>query len=111
MKFSLVAVGIAGLLGLAASSADATLDDAKAANLIKAAGCAMCHAVDKKLIGPSYKDVAAKHKGEADALAKLTKSVRQGSKGVYGPIPMPPSPAAKISDTDLHDLLEWALTK
>jgi cytochrome c len=111
MKLNLVALGMGAVLALGAGAASAALDDAKAQDLMKAGGCSTCHAVDKKLIGPAYKDVAAKHKGEADALVKLEKAVRSGSKDVYGKIPMPPTPAARFSDADLHDLLEWVLTK
>ena len=73
------------------------------------AGCAVCHAADKKLIGPSWHDVALKYKGKADALAKLSQQVRKGSKDVWGPVPMPPSDAQKISDADLKAVLSWAL--
>lgn len=111
MKFNLVALGMGAVLTLGAGAASAALDDAKAQDVMKAGGCSTCHAVDKKLIGPAYKDVAAKHKGDADAVAKLEKAVRGGSKDVYGKIPMPPTAAAKISDADLQALLEWILTK
>jgi cytochrome c len=111
MKLKLVAFGIGGALALGAATANAALDDAKAQDLMKSGGCSVCHSVDKKLIGPAYKDVSLKHKGEADAVAKLEKAVRTGSKDVYGKIPMPPTAPAKISDGDLHDLLEWVLTK
>ena len=104
-------VGAATLLALFSVSASAALDDAKAEALMKNSGCAACHKVDMKLVGPAYKEVAAKRKGDADALATMEKSVRNGSKGVYGPMPMPPNPAAKISDADLHDLLVWVLSK
>jgi len=111
MKLNVVALGLGGILALGATAASAALDDAQAQNLMKTGGCSACHSVDKKLIGPAYKDVAEKHKGEADAVAKLEKSVRAGSKDVYGKIPMPPTPAAKLSDADLHALLEWVMTK
>jgi cytochrome c len=112
MKRNIVAFGIGGAMALSAAAANAALDDAKAEALMKSGGCSVCHAVDKKLIGPAYKEVAQKHKGEADAVAKLEKAVRSGSKDVYGgKIPMPPTPPAKISDADLHALLEWVLTR
>lgn len=76
---------------------------------MKKAGCFACHAVDKKLVGPAYKDVAAKYKGQADAVANLTDKSRKGGKGVWGPIPMPPNPVAKISDADLKASVEWIL--
>ncbi|MDE2599869.1 MAG: c-type cytochrome [Rhodocyclaceae bacterium] len=72
-------------------------------------GCMACHAKDKKLVGPSFKDVAAKYKGQGDAVAKLTEKVRKGGSGVWGPIPMPPNPDSKISDADLKTVVEWVL--
>ena len=69
------------------------------------AGCMACHAKDKKLVGPSFKDIAAKYKGQGDAVAKLSDKVRKGGAGVWGPIPMPPNPAEKISDGDLKDVV------
>ena len=73
--------------------------------------CGACHAVKSKVVGPAYKDVAQKRKAEPDAIAKLMATVRAGSKGTYGPIPMPPVGADKIGDADLHDLIEWILSK
>lgn len=73
------------------------------------AGCLACHAKDKKLVGPAFKDVAAKYKDQKDALAKLTEKARKGGSGVWGPVPMPPNDAAKISDDDLEAVLEWVL--
>ena len=102
---------LALFLILFSTPASAALDDAKAQDLLKKAACAACHTIDKKGVGPAYKDVAAKRKGESDAVATLEKAVRGGSKGTYGTIPMPPNPMAKISDADLHELVEWILTK
>jgi cytochrome c len=68
-----------------------------------------CHSVDKKLVGPAFKDVAAKYKGQGDAVAKLTDKVRKGGAGVWGPIPMPPNGADKIPDADLKGAMEWIL--
>jgi cytochrome c len=73
------------------------------------AGCFACHAVDKKLVGPAYKDVAAKFKGQPGAAEELAGKVRNGSKGVWGPIPMPANPVAKISDDDLKASIAWIL--
>ena len=64
------------------------------------AGCMACHAKDKKLVGPSFKDIAAKYKGQ-DVTAKLMDKVRKGGSGVYGPVPMAPNGPDKISDADL----------
>jgi cytochrome c len=111
MKVQIAVTSVAGLLWLASSSANAAIDDAKAAELMKTGGCIACHTVDKKLVGPAYKDVAAKRKGEADALATMEKAVRAGSKGVYSPVPMVPTPASKLGDDDLRSLLQWVLSK
>jgi cytochrome c len=73
------------------------------------AGCLACHAKDKKLVGPAYKDVAAKYKGQAGVAAKLAEKVRKGGSGVYGPVPMPPTGPDKISDADLAAAIEWVL--
>lgn len=111
MQINIAVLGIAAALALGASSANAAIDDAKAEALLKHGNCTVCHSVAKKGIGPAFKDVAAKRKSEKDAVAVLEKSVRGGSKGVYGAMPMPPNSAAKISDADLHELAEWVLTK
>jgi cytochrome c len=65
--------------------------------------------VDKKIVGPAYKDVAAKYKGDAGAAARLAEKVRKGGTGVWGQIPMPPNPPDKISDADLKAVLAWVL--
>ena len=72
------------------------------------AGCMACHAKDKKLVGPSFKDIAAKHKGK-DSTAALTEKVRKGGSGVYGPVPMAPNGPDKISDADLKAAIEFIL--
>lgn len=69
--------------------------------------CMACHAVDKKLVGPSYQDVAKKYAGQADATTKLVESVRKGGTGKWGQIPMPAQPA--LSDADAKTLAEWVL--
>ncbi len=68
------------------------------------AGCMACHAKDKKLVGPSFKDIAAKYKGQ-DVTAKLFDKVRKGGSGVFGPIPMSPNGPDKIADPDLKDAI------
>jgi len=111
MKIKIAALGIAGALELVTTAAHAGLDDEKAQELMRKGGCSTCHSVDKKGMGPAFKDVAAKRKGEKDAIATLEKAVRSGGKGTYGSMPMPPTPSSKISDADLHELVEWVLTK
>ena len=72
------------------------------------AGCMACHTKDKKIIGPAFKDIAIKYKGQ-DVIAKLTEKVRKGGAGVYGPVPMAPNPPDKISDADLKAAIELIL--
>ena len=72
------------------------------------AGCMACHAKDKKMVGPSFQQIAAKYKGQ-DVKATLVKKVREGGKGNFGPIPMAPNPPDKISDADLGEAVGWIL--
>jgi len=78
-------------------------------DLAKKHNCTACHAVDKKVIGPAYQDVAKKFKGQADAGTKLAKSVKAGSSGVWGPVPMPPNPG--VADADIKTLVDWVLAQ
>jgi cytochrome c len=71
-------------------------------------GCTACHSVDKKLIGPSYKDVAAKYRANKNAEAELVKKVKAGGKGVWGDIPMPPN--AHVKDEDIRSIVKWILS-
>ena len=89
--------------GLAAQPAQASPE------MATKAGCITCHAVDKKLIGPSYRDIAAKYKGKADAAALMAGRIRNGSAGVWGPVPMPATDKAKLSDADLKAVVGWLL--
>lgn len=70
--------------------------------------CMACHAKDKKVVGPSFKDIAAKYKGK-NVTAALMEKVRKGGAGVFGPIPMPPNGPDKINDADLKAAVEWIL--
>ena len=76
--------------------------------LAKKHNCLACHTVDKKVIGPSYQDVAAKYKGDAGAEAKLVAKVKNGSAGIWGPVPMPPN--ASVPDADIKALVKWVLS-
>ena len=105
MKLALA--GLASLL-LVVGNAHAALDMAAAETMMKKDGCAACHSVDKKVIGPSYQEVAAKYKGDKDAAAKLAKKVKDGGSGVWGQVPMPPNVAT--SDADIKALVDWILT-
>ena len=73
----------------------------------KKAGCTNCHAVDKRVVGPAFKEVAAKYKGDKEGEAKLFKKVRTGGSGVWGPMPMPPQ--QKPSDAEIKQILGWVL--
>lgn len=104
MLFKHVALAATALMISAGAQA---LDAAAAKALAAKSACLACHAADKKLVGPAYKDVAAKHKGEADALDKVAARIKSGGSGIYGPVPMPPQPALK--DEELKLLAAWVL--
>ena len=92
----------AALTALAAGAAYANADLAQKKN------CMACHAVDKKLVGPSYKDVAAKYADQKDAVDKLSAKVIKGGSGVWGPIPMPANP--QVSEAEAKQLVQWILS-
>ena len=102
MKTSSWLGGLTVLLGLAAPAL-AQADQA----LAQKNACMACHAVDKKLVGPAYQDVAKKYAGQADAQAALVKSIKAGGSGKWGPVPMPPQPG--LSDADANTLASWIL--
>ncbi len=101
MKLFVAAAVAAGLLTTAPAFASA--------ELAKAKNCMACHAVDKKLVGPAYKDVAAKYAGQADAAAMLATKVQKGGVGAWGQIPMPPNP--QVNDADAKALVAWILSQ
>ena len=76
--------------------------------LLKASGCSTCHTVDKKLVGPTYKDIAAKYRNVKGAEADLIKKVKAGGKGVWGEVPMPPN--ERLKDEDIKAMVQWVLT-
>ena len=92
----------------ATSGASAALDNKTAEEMMKKDGCAACHAVDKKVVGPAFQDVAAKYKGNEKAAAMLVDKVKKGGVGVWGQIPMPPN--GYVSDADIKELVAWILT-
>ena len=92
-----------------ASNGQPTVANEKGLELIGANDCTTCHQIDKKVLGPSYKEVAKKYKGDAKAPDDLFAKVRAGGAKVWGPIPMPPNPKEKISDDDLKLLVGWIL--
>jgi cytochrome c len=87
---------------LISTAASAQLELAKQKN------CLACHAVDKKLVGPAYKDVAAKYANDKDAAPRLAKKVREGGVGVWGQIPMPANP--QVNEAESLQLVKWVLT-
>jgi cytochrome c len=100
VMFAGLAVGVAG-------TAQAALDNAAAEALMKKDGCAACHAIDRRIVGPAFADVAARYRGERDAAAKLARKVKEGGSGVWGPIMMPPN--TPVADEDVTALVTWIL--
>ncbi len=98
-----------GMIAAAGLLVAGTANAAGEVELATKSGCLACHAVDHKVIGPAYKDVAAKYKGDAGAATKLYAKVKAGGGGVWGPIPMPPN--AQVNDKDIKTLVDWVLTQ
>ncbi|MBU6437809.1 MAG: c-type cytochrome [Betaproteobacteria bacterium] len=94
-----------GLLLLALLASAPAFADLK---LAQEKNCMACHAIDKKMVGPAYKDVAAKYAGQKDAVDKLTQKVLKGGSGVWGPVPMPAN--AQVSEADAKKLVVWVLS-
>lgn len=76
-------------------------------DLAKKSNCMACHTVEKRLVGPSYQEIAKRYAGNKDAVRLLSEKVKKGGKDVWGPIPMPPNPAVK--DADIETLVRWIL--
>jgi cytochrome c len=93
---------LVALVGCAAAPAFAQADLAQKRN------CLSCHQVDKKVLGPAFKDVAAKYAGQKDAVDKLSVKVMKGGKGVWGEMPMPANP--QVTDAEAKQLVAWILT-
>jgi cytochrome c len=98
-----IATGLVALGLLVAGNAQA--DQA----LAQAKGCMACHQVEMKVVGPAYKDVAAKYKDQADAATVLAAKVKAGGVGTWGQIPMPPQPT--LSDDEINTLVAWVLAQ
>ncbi|WP_269449111.1 c-type cytochrome [Massilia endophytica] len=96
--FVLLACASIAMSGQARASAD----------LAKSKNCLGCHAIDKKVLGPAFRDVAAKYKGQKDAEAKLVASITKGSTGAWGPIAMP---ANGVSQAEAQTLAKWVLAQ
>ena len=98
MKRAVLVLGLIAAFPVAASDELATKH-----------ACFACHTVDKKMVGPSYKDVAAKYRADKEAPAKLAAKVKNGSQGVWGNVPMPPN--AALPDADITALVKWILSQ
>lgn len=97
------------LAALGALSAPAlATSEAAAMDIAKKSGCMACHGVDKKIVGPAWKDIGKKYAGDTAAEAQLIAKVRKGSKDVWGPIPMPPN--AVVKDADIKTMVQYILT-
>jgi len=102
MKLALVTIAGAALFAAGAAQAQSAED------LLKKSGCTACHANDKKVVGPAYKDVAAKYKGDAKAAAMLADKVKKGGVGAWGQVPMPPHP--QVSEADIKTMVAYVLS-
>ena len=95
------------LVGFAALAAFQTANAATGEELFKSKPCVACHKVDMKIVGPSFVEVAAKYKGQDGATALVAKHIKEGSSGIWGPIPMPPNP---VTAEEATILAEWVLS-
>jgi cytochrome c len=90
--------------GLMASAGSAFAD----ADLLKKHNCVACHSNERKMVGPAYKDIAAKYKGDSGAAEKLAKKIKAGGAGVWGQLPMPPNP--QLSDADALTMAKYVMS-
>jgi cytochrome c len=104
-KLMMITASASLLLISGVASAD---DPAAALALAQKNACMSCHGVDKKIVGPAYKDVAKKYAGDKSAHAKLVAKVKTGGKGAWGEIPMPPNP--QVSVADANQIISWILS-
>lgn len=102
MKFTIVSMITAAGLLVAGSALAADMPAVAKKN-----NCVACHAIDKKLVGPAWADVAKKYKGDAGAAAHLDDKIAKGGKGVWGPMPMPPNP--KMTAEERKELVDFIL--
>jgi cytochrome c len=101
MKSFVVALGMVAAVASANAMADL--------ELAKKSGCLACHSVEKKIVGPAWRDVGKKYKGDAAAKARLVAKVKAGGKGVWGPAPMPPY-SPRVSDANIEKLVTFVLS-
>ncbi|MGR7948485.1 c-type cytochrome [Alcaligenes sp. RM2] len=91
--------------GFSAQAAEASFDSVK--DVLTRNACLSCHTVDRKVVGPAYKDIANMRKDDPANAEVIAQHIRQGSKGVYGPLPMPAN--AAISDADIKAVVAWIM--
>jgi len=104
MKKMMIRFTLFALVATVCLTAPALADQA----LATAKNCMACHAIDKKVLGPAYKDVAKKYAGQKDAAAKLATKVMKGGSGVWGAVPMPANP--QVNEAEANKLVAWILT-
>jgi cytochrome c len=97
------------LIALAALGIAAALPAVANEELAKKSACTACHSVDKKIVGPAFKEVAAKYRNDKGAEAKLIEKVKKGGVGVWGQVPMPPN-SPQVKDADIQTLVRWVLS-
>lgn len=105
MKLRIFLTSLMVLSGLGNAFAQ---DSAEVTDLVKASGCLSCHSVTEKIVGPAFKDVVAKYASDPDAVGTLTQSIKNGSRGKWGRMAMPPH--ASISNEDLKTLATWVMS-
>ena len=105
MKRTLFALAAATLVALPAVTVPVLADEAAFA---RASGCMACHAVDRRMVGPSFRDISARYAGQADAVARMTTKIQRGGSGAWGPVPMPANP--RLSEADARRLAIWSLS-
>ena len=104
MKYATATIGIF----LATAALQVSTPAAAQEALAKKHNCLVCHQVDRKVVGPAYKDVAAKYRNDKGAEAKLVEKVEKGGVGVWGQVPMPPN--STVPDADVRALVKWILS-
>jgi len=103
MKKILVLVAFVSL-----SASSFAVDKNAAMAIAQKSGCLACHALDKKLVGPAWNEVGKKYAGDATAESQLAAKIKKGTKGVWGPIPMPPN--VTVKDADIKTMVEFVLS-
>lgn len=109
LQVALLAGALAGVVSAGAAFGQTKGVDPKVAEaLVQKSGCIACHNVEKKVLGPAYKEVAARYIADKDAPAKLADKVKKGGTGNWGQVPMPPN--SQVSDADIKTIVAWILS-